>query len=165
MILASSKASSPGTNWKPNAVSHSSNSNVNSGSKETLRIRNQIKNQAMHEMEFQQFQVHEKFRSDFKTPSFSLTSPHVSSVHSSSAKKNVVQVSMSASKGQHQRKSKLSIHRLFRPLPASMDQQDQDKKATNSRSLSSGGTVIVPQFQSPTFPSQCSSPKMHKPAR
>ena len=142
-------------------------SNMNSGSKETLRIRNQIKTQALNEIEFQKFQ--QRFQSDMKSPSFSMTSRHVScSVHSYSANKNRI-ISISASKAQQeQRKYKQSLVQKVRMLPASFDAVagEQEKPSGGQQpaangSLSSAGTVIVPQFQIPTFPSQCSSPKVN----
>ena len=57
------------------------------------------------------------------------------------------------------RKHKLSLAQAVRPQPTSVDLPDHEKNGQVNASLSSGGTVIVPQFQSPTFPSQCSSPK------
>lgn len=50
-----SKQSSQGTQGNNVAPFSNTSSNMNSGSKETLRIRNQIKNQALNEMEFQKF--------------------------------------------------------------------------------------------------------------
>ena len=90
-FASESKLSSPGTHRGGNPAppySMTTSSNMNSGSKETLRLRNQIKNQALNEMEFQKFQ--RKFQSDIKSPSFSATSRHVNSVLSHSAKKSLM---------------------------------------------------------------------------